>query len=68
MTLERDHLSLAALRPDQLIDGWVFTGARGAVREVWSAGRAVVEDGRHVARDRVEAGWRRAMAELGALI
>jgi formimidoylglutamate deiminase len=34
------------------------------VRDVWAAGRHVVQDGRHVARDRVEAGYRRVMREL----
>jgi formimidoylglutamate deiminase len=36
------------------------------VREVWSAGRQVVREGRHVARDRIAAGYRRTMAGLMA--
>jgi formimidoylglutamate deiminase len=31
------------------------------VREVWSAGRHVVRDGRHIARETVEAGYRRTL-------
>lgn len=65
VTLERDHPTLAPLGEEQFLDGWIFAGA-DAVREVWSAGRAVVRDGRHVARPAIEAAYRAAMAELAA--
>ncbi len=68
LTLDRDHSSLMALDEDQLLDGWIFAAPPDAIREVWSAGRPVVEKGRHVARDRIEADWRRCMKGLRALI
>lgn len=68
MTLDRDHATLAPLDDGQLLDGWIFAGPQGAVREVWSAGRHVVRDGRHIGRDKIEADWRRVMADLRALI
>ena len=68
LTLDRDHASLAPLDQLQILDGWIFAGPRGAVRDVWSAGRRVVSDGRHFDRDRIETAWRRTMADLRALI
>ncbi len=46
------------------LDGWVFAGGDGAVRDVWSAGRRLVSDGRHVARERVEERFRATLARL----
>ncbi len=68
LTLDRGHASLAPLDQVQILDGWIFAGPRGAVRDVWSAGRHMVRDGRHIDRDRIETAWRRAMADLRALI
>ncbi|WP_233712956.1 formimidoylglutamate deiminase [Amaricoccus solimangrovi] len=68
VTLDREHDSLMALDDGQLIDGFIFTDPRGAVRDVWSAGRHVVREGHHVARARIERGWRETMTTLRALI
>jgi formiminoglutamate deiminase len=68
VALDREHLTLAPLAEGQLIDGWVFAADRTVVREVWSAGRHVVRDGRHIARGAVEAAYRAAMtAVLGRM-
>lgn len=68
LTLDRDHPTLMALDDGQLIDGFIFAGPRGAVRDLWSAGRHSVREGRHVARTQVEAKWRDTMTTLRALI
>jgi formimidoylglutamate deiminase len=34
------------------------------VRDVWSAGRHMVRDGRHVARDAIAAAYRAALRDL----
>ena len=49
---------------DGLLDMWVFTGGREAVSEVWSAGRHVVRNGRHVARERIAARYRACLAAI----
>jgi len=49
---------------DGLLDHWVFCGGREAVAGVWAAGRPVVRQGRHVARDAILARYR---AALGAV-
>jgi formimidoylglutamate deiminase len=68
LAIDVTDLRLAPLTPDQWLDGWIFAADDRVVRTVWSAGRAMVRDGRHVARDAVEARYRAAMAALtGAL-
>lgn len=64
VALDRDHPTLAPLTCDQLLDGWIFAAPPCVVREVWSAGRAMVRDGSHVARPAIEAAWRRTLADL----
>lgn len=60
--------ALCALRQDQLLDGLVFAAADNAVTDVWSAGRHVVEGGRHIDRARIISNYRAAMSELLASI
>ena len=62
VAIDREDVALAPLDPEQLLDGWIFAAGDRVVREVWSAGRHVVREGRHVARDAVEARYRRAVA------
>ncbi len=68
VAIDREHVTLAPLTTDQILDGWIFGADDRVVREVWSAGRHVVRQGRHVARDTVEAGYRRALAGVMARI
>ena len=48
---------------DALLDSWIFAGAP-AVDSVWSAGRKVVAGGRHLARERITAGFSAALRDL----
>jgi len=65
VALDAHHVAFAGLVPDQFLDGWIFAAGDGVVRDLWSAGRHCVRDGRHIARDRIEARYR---ATLRALI
>lgn len=51
VALDPDHPALAGRTGDALIDSWIFCGDRSCVRDVWVAGRKVVVDGHHVARE-----------------
>ncbi len=64
MTLDADHLAFAGLAPGRWLDAWVFGPADGALRELWSAGRLCVRDGRHVARDRIAQRYRATLRRL----
>ena len=55
---------LAGATAGDVVDRWIFSGNRGAVRDVDAAGRRVVSDGRHAAREAVLARYREAMDRL----
>ncbi|RZJ41485.1 MAG: formimidoylglutamate deiminase [Brevundimonas sp.] len=61
VTLETDDLAYAGRSDDALLDSLVFAGPKRAIRTVWRRGRVVVENGRHVGRDAIEARYRRAL-------
>jgi formiminoglutamate deiminase len=57
VVLDETHPSLAGRPVERMIDGWIFAGDKSCVRDVHVAGRRVVADGRHVARDRIRTGY-----------
>ncbi len=64
VALDASALHLEGLAGDTLLDAWIFAGDDRLVADVWSAGRHLVTNGRHIARDAIEAGYRRAMTSL----
>ena len=64
MALDTGDLRLAGLAGDQLLDAYVFAGRDGLVTDLWSAGRHIVQGGRHIARDSIEARFRATMRRL----
>ncbi len=56
--------TLAGLSGDTILDAWIFAGDDRLVTDVWSAGRHVVRDGRHVGRDMIETRFNAVMATL----
>jgi formimidoylglutamate deiminase len=55
---------MAGRSGDRLLDTFAFAGDDRMVSDVWSAGRHIVQGGRHVARDAVRARFGRVMARL----
>ena len=49
---------------DALLDSWIFGAPTGSIASVWRAGRQVVKDGRHIAREAIEARYRQALATV----
>ncbi len=68
MALDRGAIDLEGRVGDGILDAWIFAGDDRMVCDVWSAGRHVVRAGRHLARDGIEAGYRRVMARLVGLL
>jgi formimidoylglutamate deiminase len=62
--LDDDHPTLVGRTGDQRLDSWLFCGDSRLVREVYIAGRCVVENGRAIARDSVDAKYKSAMLSL----
>ena len=64
VALDMESLHLDGRGGDEILDAFVFAGHDAQVAEVWSAGRHIVEGGRHVARDAVGARFRAVMRDL----
>lgn len=62
--IDLSHPTLCALRPDQILDGLAFAAPDTVVTDLWSAGRHQVKEGRHVNREQIIAGWRKAVKGL----
>lgn len=64
VTLDGGRPVFSGRKGDALLDSWIFGAPSGSVSSVWRAGKLVVKDGRHVAREAVEARYRRALATV----
>jgi len=66
VSLNEDHVALFGRSGPWLTDSFLFAAGRGAIDRVWRRGAEVVRGGRHVAREAIEADYRRALARLFA--
>ena len=65
MGLDDDNEWLCNRRGDALLDSLIFGGGGHAcIRDVWSAGRHVVREGRHIRRDAIVARYKQTMNRL----
>lgn len=64
VALDRGDLRLEGLAGDRLLDAFVFAGRDGLVTDLWAAGRHIVSEGRHIARDAVATSFRASMRRL----
>jgi formimidoylglutamate deiminase len=64
VALDVTHVDLDGREGDTLLDTFVFAGDDRMVTDVWSAGRHMVREGRHVARDGIVAAYRAALRDL----
>ncbi len=64
VSLDAAHPALVGRSGDALLDSLVFAGGSSTIHTVWRAGRPVVRDGRHVARDGVRARFVDTMRRL----
>lgn len=62
--LDPHHPSLVAARDDSLLDGWLFAADNAAIKTVYSRGRVVVRNGRHIDRDRIGSRYAKTVAAL----
>jgi formimidoylglutamate deiminase len=65
LVLDAAHPALLGREKDEALDSWIFSGGRACVRDVMTAGRWRVRDGRHVAEQEAYAAFRDAVAALG---
>jgi formimidoylglutamate deiminase len=64
VALDMSDVALAGHQGDMLLDAFVFAGHDRLVTDLWSAGRHIVKDGRHIARPAIAARYRQVIAGL----
>jgi formimidoylglutamate deiminase len=64
MALDSAHVDLMGLQGDTALDSFVFAGGNDMVRDVWSGGRHLVQDGHHIRRDAIVADYAKAVKTL----
>lgn len=64
VAIDRANPVMAGRRGDQMLDSLVFAGHDGLVRDVWAAGRHVVQGGRHMDHDRIITDYLATIARL----
>jgi formimidoylglutamate deiminase len=64
MAIGTDHPDLDGLTGDAILDAYVFAGDDRMVRDVWAAGRHMVQDGQHINRAAIVTAYRGAVKTL----
>jgi formimidoylglutamate deiminase len=64
LALDTGDLRLEGLQGDQMVDAFIFAGRDGLVTDLWSAGRHIVKDGQHIAREAIATRFRATMRHL----
>ena len=64
--LDPDHSVLAGKSGDAWLDGWIFAGDKGCVKDVWVRGQHLVKDGAHRDCERWRKGFAKVMRRLVA--
>jgi formimidoylglutamate deiminase len=65
LALDTTCVDLAGRSGDTLLDSFIFAGDGRMVADVWSAGRHMVQNGRHIRREAILERYRRTMKVLG---
>ena len=68
VSLDMSDINLLAKTGDSILDSWIFTAGDKTVSDVWSAGRHLVQEGRHIAREKLEPRYRKVLKELAETI
>jgi formiminoglutamate deiminase len=66
VSLKGDSPLIAGRADDEILDTWIFGGARDLVDGVWSGGRKVVSEGRHAAHESIAARFGATLRGLAA--
>lgn len=64
LALDETSIHSQGRQDDIALDGWIFAGDDHMVRDVWSAGRHVVQEGQHRHHDEITARYRAIIGTL----
>ncbi len=68
LSLDGNAIDLTGRKGDTILDSFIFAGNERMVRDVWSAGRHLVKEGRHRNHDRITSRYRNTTRMLGQSI
>ncbi|MBL4768989.1 MAG: formimidoylglutamate deiminase [Rhodobacteraceae bacterium] len=68
VALDGDATDLIGRQGDTALDTWVFTAGNELVCDVWSAGRHMVQNGRHVFRHEITQSYRDCLSRLAEVM
>jgi len=63
-----DHADLEGLKGDTLLDAWLFARDDRMIRDTWSAGRHLVQNGQHIGREGIETRYRKTIRRLREMV
>jgi len=64
LTLDSEALELFGCLDNEFLDRWIFSGDDSLVKEVWSAGRLMVVEGKHIKHDEIEKRFREVISDF----
>lgn len=64
VAINSQHPHLYSLSPDQIFDGLCFAADDSVITDTWSAGRHMVQGGRHIHQGTIVANYKAAIAQL----
>ncbi len=67
LALDTSGPDMAGHRGDTMLDAYIFAGDDRMVKELWSAGRHLVSEGRHVAHEAITAAYLATVGKLRTL-
>jgi formimidoylglutamate deiminase len=62
--LDGAHPLLGGLSSEEVMDAWIFAGGKDMIRSVWTAGRMIVQGGRHAQEESIERSFRAVVGTL----
>ena len=66
IALDASAVPFLAVENDQWLDSWIFASDDSLITDVWSSGRHMVREGRHVDREQIEQRYRKTLTSLFA--
>ena len=67
LILDDQHPNLAGLASSAVLNTWIFAGNDNLVRDVYVAGKRIVQEGRHIAQTEIQQAYVECMRRLRAL-
>ena len=64
ISLDISNINLNGTYRDTTIDSWIFASNRNSIKEVWSAGSKIVQNGEHLSHQKITDRYRKTLSSL----